>query len=155
MKRFNISDERLIAALVAAAKRDDRSLTNFIVRMIEKAQPYWEKEDWDKAYFGGSGNGVSGSNRLSGGDIQEIKLCLCPIEKKALSQWQKRRFTKGNIAHVAHFFMWFACLHAEQFDRWAEAFARYTFAEDLDQFEYGRRRLAMRYRTQKLKLTNV
>jgi len=51
-KSVRISGEPLINALVVAAKRDHRTLANFVLRLIEKAQPFWEKDDWDKNYFG-------------------------------------------------------------------------------------------------------
>jgi hypothetical protein len=54
-----ISDERLFASLTAAAKRDNRTVANFVLRLVEKAQPYWEKNDWDKNYFDDSAGGVS------------------------------------------------------------------------------------------------
>jgi hypothetical protein len=61
-KSVRISGERLIASLTAAAKRDNRTLTNFVLRLVEKAQPYWEKDAWDKNYFNsnlGPAGGVS------------------------------------------------------------------------------------------------
>ena len=59
-----ISDERLFASLTAAAKRDHRTVANFVLRLVEKAQPYWEKNDWDKNYF------VSNSNIGSVGGVR-------------------------------------------------------------------------------------
>ncbi len=53
-----ITDERLFASLTAAAKRDRRTVANFVLVLIKRAQPFWEKKGWDKNYFNDWADGV-------------------------------------------------------------------------------------------------
>jgi hypothetical protein len=48
MKTIRISDENLIAAVEAAAKRHGRSFPNFILRWLDLTKVHWMRDDWDK-----------------------------------------------------------------------------------------------------------